>query len=117
MSVAAYDLSASELPSTVSSQILATTKHMQLTTMSVDWEIPAEVHQVDQFTYIIEGMAKVEVRDKEDGDIKSYLLGPSQSIIITAGTTHRIINKSTSGPLKLFSVYSPMEHPVFHSIF
>ena len=71
--------------------------------------IHMEVHpDHDQFLRIEKGTGVAIV----DG-IK-YKLADGIGIIIPAGTAHKIINSSDSEDLKLYSIYSPPEHPPNH---
>ena len=38
-------------------------------------------------------------------------VGPGDGIIIPLSTWHNVINASDSEPLKLLSIYAPVEHP------
>ena len=68
--------------------------------------IHMEVHpDHDQFIRIEKGNGIAIV----DG-IK-YKLVDGIGLIIPAGTAHKIINSSNSADLKLYSIYSPPEHP------
>ncbi|MFC1711333.1 cupin domain-containing protein [Patescibacteria group bacterium] len=89
-------------------KVLFTGKHCQLVVMSLKAgeEIGAEVHDhVDQFFRIEEGEAKIVADGKEtmvkDGD----------AFVIPAGCDHNVINTSTEEDLKLYTIYSPPNHP------
>jgi mannose-6-phosphate isomerase-like protein (cupin superfamily) len=89
-------------------QILFTGKHAQLVVMSLKpgEEIGMEVHEnVDQFFRFEKGTGKVimdgEEHDVSDGDVT----------IVPAGTNHNIINTSQTEDLKLYTLYSPPNHP------
>lgn len=89
--------------------VLFTGKYCQLVVMSLKprEEIGNEVHnKVDQFFRIESGEAKIVVNNKKehrakDGDV----------FIIPAGTWHNIINTSIDTDLKLYTIYSPPNHP------
>ena len=90
-------------------QVLFTGKHAQLVVMCLlpGEEIGNEVHNsVDQFFRIEEGQAKFIFNDKEEHLVKS-----GDAVIVTAGTYHNVINTSSKEPLKLYTVYSPPNHP------
>lgn len=89
-------------------KVLHTGKHMQLVVMSlkVGEDIPLEVHQeIDQFIRIEQGEALVKIDEKE------FHLKDDDVIIIPAGTQHYVKNSSANSTLKLYSIYTPPEHP------
>lgn len=88
--------------------VLYTGPHAQLVVMclNVGEEIGMEVHAaVDQFFRIEEGSGKVVT----DGNETSVSAG--DAIVIPAGTQHNIINVSETLKLKLYTIYSPPNHP------
>jgi mannose-6-phosphate isomerase-like protein (cupin superfamily) len=90
-------------------QVLFTGKHLQLVVMCLQpkEEIGNEVHgEVDQFFRIEEGRAKF-VFDGTD----EHVVGAGAAVVVPAGTYHNVINPSPSKPLKLYTVYTPPEHP------
>lgn len=90
-------------------QVLFTGKYAQLVVMSLQpgEEIGNEVHNtVDQFFRIEEGEAKFVFSGKEEHVVKS-----GDAVIVPAGTFHNVINISAKEPLKLYTVYSPPNHP------
>lgn len=89
-------------------QVLFTGKHSQLVVMSLQLgeEIGSEVHPgVDQFFRFEAGEGKVVINGEEhpvkDGD----------AVVVPAGTEHNVINTSTDKELKLYTIYSPPNHP------
>ncbi|HSM12564.1 MAG TPA: cupin domain-containing protein [Thermoanaerobaculia bacterium] len=90
-------------------QVLYTAEHAQLVLMSLlpGEEIGAELHAgVDQFFRVESGEASFvfdenEIRHVHGGD----------AIVVPAGTRHNVINTSKSEPLKLYTIYSPPNHP------
>jgi len=89
-------------------QVLFTAKHCQLVLMCLQpqEEIGLEVHDhVDQFFRFESGQGKVIIDDAEhpvkDGDC----------VIVPAGSQHNIINLSATEDLKLYTIYSPANHP------
>ena len=38
-------------------------------------------------------------------------MGPADAILVPAGTYHNVINLSKTKPLKLYTIYSPPNHP------
>lgn len=90
-------------------QVLYTGKYAQLVVMSLQpgEEIGNEVHNtVDQFFRIEEGEAKFVFSAKEEHVVKS-----GDAVIVPAGTFHNVINNSSKEPLKLYTIYSPPNHP------
>jgi len=90
-------------------QVLFTGKHAQLVVMCLQpgEEIGNEVHsKVDQFFRIEEGKAKFVFNGKEE-----HLVRGGDAVVVPAGTHHNVINASATKPLKLYTVYSPPNHP------
>ncbi len=81
-------------------------------------EIGMEVHKnpnVDQFIKIEHGSAQVVIIENYDEINEStltYLLNEGDAIVIPSGTYHNVINPDSRKNLKLYSVYTPPEHPV-----
>lgn len=89
-------------------QVLFTGPNSQLVVMSISSgeDIGMETHKdVDQFIRVEAGKGKAVLNgvehDLEDGS----------AVVIPAGTRHNIINSSPTEPLKLYTIYSPPEHP------
>ena len=90
-------------------QVLFTGKHAQLVLMCLQpgEEIGDEVHpNVDQFFRIEQGEAWFVINEEEhraarDGD----------AVVVPAGTYHNVINTSKTTQLKLYTIYSPPNHP------
>jgi mannose-6-phosphate isomerase-like protein (cupin superfamily) len=71
-------------------------------------EIGNEVHKnVDQFFRIEGGEAKFVV----DNGKEKRIAKNGDVVIIPAGTFHNIINNSKTKKLKLYTIYSPPNHP------
>ena len=90
-------------------QVLFTGKHLQLVVMCLQpkEEIGNEVHaDVDQFFRIEEGRAKFVFDGSEE-----HVVGAGAAVVVPAGTYHNVINASKAGKLKLYTVYSPPNHP------
>lgn len=90
-------------------QVLFTGKHSQLVVMCLQpkQDIGKEVHSnVDQFFRIEEGKAKFVFNDKQE-----HLVGDGDAVVVPAGTYHNVINTSPTKALKLYTVYSPPNHP------
>lgn len=89
-------------------QVLYTGKHAQLVLMSLKpgEEIGDEVHEkVDQFFRFEKGVGKVVI-DGEETEVKD-----GSAVIVPAGSNHNIINTSDTEDLKLYTIYSPPNHP------
>lgn len=89
-------------------KVLYTGKMMQLVVMSLKpgEDIPAEVHEdIDQFIRVEEGEALVRIGSEE------MQLSDDDVVIIPAGEEHYVKNTSESEDLKLYSIYTPPEHP------
>lgn len=90
-------------------KVLYTGKYMQLVVMCLQGgeEIGKEIHDnVDQFFRIEEGKATFILNDNE-----THTIGDGEAAIVPAGTWHNVINASKSEPLKLYTVYTPPNHP------
>jgi mannose-6-phosphate isomerase-like protein (cupin superfamily) len=90
-------------------RVVFTGKHCQLVVMCLQprEEIGNEVHEnVDQFFRIEGGEAKFVLNNKEE-----FLVRAGDAVVVPAGTYHNILNTSSSAPLKLYTVYSPPQHP------
>lgn len=89
-------------------EVLFTGPHSQLVLMSIapGDDIGMETHKnVDQFFRIESGIGQAIL------DGKKYDLEDGSGVVIPAGTEHNIINKSKSEPLKVYTIYSPPNHP------
>ena len=91
-------------------QVLFTGKHAQLVLMSLlpGEEIGNEVHEnVDQFFRIEQGEASFVLNNgKEKHTAKN-----GDAVIVPARTFHNVINALKTEKLKLYTVYSPPNHP------
>lgn len=93
--------------------VLFTGEHMQLTVMSIPEgsEIGLEAHgHLDQFIRVEEGTARLDMGPAKDQIDEHHDLSDDWAAIIPAGTWHNVVNVGT-GPLKLYSLYTPPEHP------
>ena len=88
-------------------KVLFTDSNLQLVVMSLlpSEEIEEEVHELDQFIRIEKGEGKAILDGKE------FLLKDGSVVMIPKGTRHTIVNMSATGPLKLYTLYAPPEHP------
>ena len=90
-------------------QVLFTGKHAQLVVMCLQKgeEIGNEVHpNVDQFFRIEQGEAKFVLNNGKE----EHVARNGDAVIVPAGTFHNVINTG-SGQLKLYTIYSPPNHP------
>lgn len=89
-------------------KVIFTGKHEQLVVMCLKpgEDIGVEVHDtVDQFFRIEEGEGKVIMNGEEASFEEGF------GIIVPAGTEHNIVNTSQTKELKLYTIYSPPNHP------
>ena len=89
-------------------KVLYTSQHGQVVVMSLlpNEEIGMEVHEyTDQFFRVDSGEGKV-IMDGEES-----VFGEGFGIIVPAGTNHNVINTSQTEDLKLYTIYSPPNHP------
>lgn len=92
---------------------LWTGKHLQLTLMSipVNGDIGLEVHpDVDQFLRIEDGQGLVQMGESKDWLGFKQHVRDGYAIFVPAGTWHNLTNIGLK-PLKLYSIYSPPNHP------
>lgn len=90
-------------------RVLFTAQHAQLVVMSLapGEEIGQEVHAaVDQFFRIERGEAKFLFEGREERLAKA-----GDGVVVPAGTVHNVINASKTEALKLYTIYSPPNHP------
>lgn len=87
-------------------KVLYTAKNSQLVIMSLKpkEEIGEEVHHLDQFLRIEQGMGVAVL------DGVSHQVVDGMAIMVPAGTRHNVINTSDMRPMKLYTLYSPPEH-------
>jgi mannose-6-phosphate isomerase-like protein (cupin superfamily) len=93
--------------------VVFTGAHTQLTVMRLapGEEIGWEAHQnLDQFLRVEEGKARVEFGRTEDKVDETHDVEDDWAIIVPAGTWHNVVNTG-NGDVKLYSLYSPPEHP------
>ncbi len=91
-------------------KVLFTGKHSQLVVMCLQGgeEIGNEVHpDVDQFFRIEEGSAKFVFNNGKE----EHLVHNADAVVVPAGTYHNVINASSTKPLKLYTIYTPPQHP------
>jgi len=93
--------------------VLFTGAHTQLTVMSLQAgeEIGREVHDhLDQFLRVEQGRGRLELGRTEKEIDETHEVSDDWAMIIPAGTWHNVVNIGDS-ELKLYSLYSPPEHP------
>jgi len=89
-------------------EVLFTSPHFQLVVMSLEpaEDIGLEMHiETDQFFRVEEGEGKA-VLDGEEISLEE-----GSAIVIPAGTEHNVINTSSRKALKMYTLYSPPQHP------
>ena len=97
------------LENTYFRQVLFTAQHAQLVLMCLrpGEEIGDEVHpNVDQFFRIEQGEAKFVFNEKQERPVRD-----GDAVVVPAGTYHNVINTSKTASLKLYTLYSPPNHP------
>jgi mannose-6-phosphate isomerase-like protein (cupin superfamily) len=97
------------LDNTYFRHVLHTGTNAQLVVMCVPpgEELGNEVHpQVDQFFRIEQGEAKFIFNGEDE-----HIVGNGEAVIVPAGTYHNVVNNSDSEELKLYTIYSPPNHP------
>jgi mannose-6-phosphate isomerase-like protein (cupin superfamily) len=93
--------------------VLFTGKHLQMTVMCLQpgEEIGVEKHDdLDQFIRIEEGMAQVQMGSSKDDLSEVHDVEDDWAAIIPGGTWHNVVNTG-EGQLRLYSIYTPPEHP------
>jgi mannose-6-phosphate isomerase-like protein (cupin superfamily) len=69
-------------------------------------DIGKETHpDIDQFIRVEDGQGKAVIDGQE------YDLEDGSAIVIPAGAEHNVINTSSIEVLKLYTIYTPPEHP------
>ena len=89
-------------------RVLFTGPHTQLVLMTLQpgEEIGRETHEEhDQFIRIESGSGAAILNGKK------HRLGDGVAVVIPAGVEHNVINTSADEPLRLYTLYSPPEHP------
>ena len=89
-------------------EVLHTAPHSQLVVMTLQpgEEIGLERHEDgDQFIRVESGQGEAIM----DGE--RHALRDGVAVVIPAGAEHNVINTSPTEPLRLYTVYSPPQHP------
>ncbi len=90
-------------------QVLFTGKHEQLVLMCLrpGEDIGDELHaNVDQFFRVEGGEAQFVFDGAE-----ARLVKAGSAVVVPAGTQHNVVNTSKADLLKLYTIYSPPNHP------
>jgi mannose-6-phosphate isomerase-like protein (cupin superfamily) len=90
-------------------QVLFTGTYCQLVVMCLQLgeDIGNDVHDdVDQFFRIEAGEATFVLNNEE-----KHVVHDGDAVVVPAGTWHNVVNTSPTEKLKLYTVYSPPEHP------
>lgn len=93
--------------------VLFTGSNLQLTVMSLapGEEIGLEMHDhLDQFLRVESGRGTVTLGPSKDEIAETHELSDDWVVIVPGGTWHNVVNTG-DGDLKLYSLYSPPEHP------
>lgn len=102
------DIEKKTLENTYFREVLFTGPNAQLVVMALapGEEIGLETHDdVDQFIRVEAGQGKAILDGKE------HSLRDGSAVVIPAGTSHNVVNSSRTEALKLYTIYSPPEHP------
>jgi mannose-6-phosphate isomerase-like protein (cupin superfamily) len=90
-----------------------TGQHTQLTVMrlapgeDIGWEAHGDR---DQFLRIESGEGRLELGRSESSVDETHEVEDDWAVIVPAGVWHNVVNTG-AGDLKLYSLYSPPEHP------
>jgi mannose-6-phosphate isomerase-like protein (cupin superfamily) len=98
------------LENTFFRRVLFTAPHSQLVVMCLKpgESIGDEVHpKTDQFFRIEQGEAKFVFNEKDE-----HTVHDGDAVVVPAGTYHNVVNTSKTALLKLYTIYSPPNHPV-----
>ena len=109
----AVDLQQAVLKNTNFRTALWTGSHLQLTLMCIPagGDIGSEMHpDTDQFLYVEQGMGTVKMGENKDCPAVQRQIQSGSGILVPAGSWHNVVNTGC-GPLRLFSLYAPPQHP------
>ena len=107
------DVQQATLGNTDFRRVLFTGRQTQLTVMRLapGEEIGVEMHDhLDQFLRIEQGSARVTFGPSADQVDEEHDVGDDWAVIVPGGVWHNVVNTG-DGDLKLYSLYSPPEHP------
>jgi len=102
------DIEKKSLDNSYFREVLFTGPNSQLVVMALKpgEDIGMETHDdTDQFIRVEAGTGKAVLDGKE------FTLQDGSAVVIPAGAEHNIINTSSTEPLKLYTIYTPPEHP------
>lgn len=108
MSGYAVDIETKTLENENFREVLYTAGHSQLVVMTLrpGEEIGTERHEGrDQFIRVEAGEGEALI----DGE--RHLLRDGMAVVIPGGAEHNVVNTSKREPLRLYTIYSPPEHP------
>jgi mannose-6-phosphate isomerase-like protein (cupin superfamily) len=89
-------------------RVLFTGPNTQLVLMTLrpGEDIGLETHHGhDQFIRVEQGRGVVRLNGKESA------LEDGSAVVVPAGVEHNVVNTSDTAPLRLYTLYSPPEHP------
>ena len=92
--------------------VVFTGEHTQLTVMRLGpgEDIGLEVHaSLDQFLRVESGAGRLQM-GRSENELEERDVEDDWAVIVPAGAWHNIVNTG-EGELKLYSLYSPPEHP------
>ena len=107
------DVERATLDNTDFRRVLFTGEHAQLTVMRLQpgEEIGLEMHpHLDQFLRLEQGSARVTLGPSKDQVDETHDVSDDWAIIVPGGTWHNVVNTGQDD-VKLYSIYSPPEHP------
>ena len=90
-------------------KVLFTGKREQLVLMALapGEDIGREIHaDVDQFFRVEEGIARFVFGPGEE-----HIVRAGDAVVVPGGTFHNVVNASSTKLLKLYTIYSPPQHP------
>lgn len=91
-------------------RVLYTGKYLQLVVMALQGgeEIGNEVHSdVDQFFRVEEGAARFSLHNGQE----EHVIHEDEIMVVPAGTWHNVINTSPHSAMRLYTIYTPPQHP------
>ena len=107
------DIERATVENTTFRTVVFTGEHTQLTLMRLapGEDIGREVHpNLDQFIRIEQGQGRAELGATEGRVDEAHDVEEDWAIVVPAGVWHNVVNTGP-GELKLYSLYSPPEHP------
>jgi mannose-6-phosphate isomerase-like protein (cupin superfamily) len=107
------DIERATLENTNFRTVLFTGENLQMTVMRLapGEEVGMEMHDhLDQFIRIEEGRARVTFGPTAEQVTETHDVEDDWAVIIPGGTWHNVVNTG-EGDLRLYSLYTPPEHP------